>query len=405
MLPPVLSLPAEGETVLTPRPLAQWQEVEGATGYNIQFSRFANFSELLVSASVREISEYTLTRNLPQNRIIYWRVRATGPNGPSSWARGSFRSANPPSRPVLSSPASKRLLTDEDWMPTLRWRVSSLPSGTTFKHYLLEISQEASFPMGKTISYQVDDRRAPFKKLEEQLLPNTQYFWRVKAFNTDDHESIWSPVWSFRMAMRPVTNLAIDEPLTSRPTFRWNSPVIADNGNVPLPSPTSYTIQFSLSDKFGTLITSGTTKQTFYTPQVDLPRNRTIYWRVRANGTFGPTAWTDGSFQSANPPSIPSLSSPANGTLFVVSPDGTLPLLKWSRSSVPSGTVFSHYELEVATDSAFSSVVLRKNVTSNEYKFNSDELLPNNRYHWRVRAYNADGHYSTWSAVRNFRTR
>jgi Leucine-rich repeat (LRR) protein len=422
ILPPELILPVLGETVLTPRPLVSWiQQFEDGTpaptGFTIQFSLYSNFSELLFSVSPKwdtlsktpgpgidtTTLEYTLLRSLPQNRTIHWRVRATGPNGPSLWTRGSFRSANPPARPALSSPSNRRLLIDEDWMPTLRWRVSSLPSGTTFKHYLLEISQEASFPAGKTISYQVEDRRGPFKKLDMPLLPNTLYYWRVKAFNTNEHESIWSPVWSFRMAMRPVENLAISEPLTPRPTFSWDAPVIANNGMIPLPAPTNYTIQFSLSPSFGTLITSGTTNQTSFTPRVDLPRNRTIHWRVRANGAFGPTAWTIGSFQSSNAPSTPSLSSPATNSLVVVTPGATLPVLKWSNSSVPSGTVFSKYELEVATDTAFSSVVLRKDVTTNQYQFNPGELVPNNRYHWRVRAYNEDGHYSTWSAVRNFR--
>jgi hypothetical protein len=54
-----------------------------------------------------DATSYTPTKSLPQNRIIYWRVRAAGPNGPSLWSKSSFRSANSPSAPALASPSNK----------------------------------------------------------------------------------------------------------------------------------------------------------------------------------------------------------------------------------------------------------------------------------------------------------
>jgi len=400
MLPPVLVEPVQGSTALTPRPLMKWEPVDGATAYQIQFSLYSNFSELLQSGRTSGV-EYTPTRNLPQNRIIQWRVRAIGPNGPSLWQRGSFRSANPPSTPALVAPVNNRLLTS--YTPTLTWKVSSLPSGTTFSHYILQVSTSREFPPGpETKEYPpITDRRVTSQVLDE-LTPNTRYFWRMQSWNTAGQYSTWSAIRNFRTAMLPVTDLSLDTTLTPRPTFTWTPPVIAGAG----PPPTSYTIQFSLSPTFGTLITSGTPKTAEFTPNIDLPRNRAIYWRVRANGEFGPTLWTGpSSFLSANPPSTPSLQAPANNSLNT----DYQPLLRWSVSSLPSGTVFRHYQLQIATNSSFTEGLKERYTTQSDIReayyqvLLADDLQPNMRYFWRVRAYNEDDHYSTWSAVRSFR--
>jgi hypothetical protein len=40
-------------------------------------------------------STFTPVTNLPKNRVIYWRVRANGLNGPSNWSKFQFRTPNP----------------------------------------------------------------------------------------------------------------------------------------------------------------------------------------------------------------------------------------------------------------------------------------------------------------------
>jgi hypothetical protein len=191
--------------------------------------------------------------------------------------------------------------------------------------------------------------------------------------------------------MLPVETLHDpEEQLTPRPKFSWT----------PVEGAASYTIQFSLYQNFKSLITSGTPKTTIYTPTLDLPRNRTIYWRVRANGEFGPTLWTaPSSFLSANPPSTPLLQSPANNILTT----NYIPLLKWSASSLPAGTVLKYYQLEISSDNTFAVVDITRYPTTNTYQVELGELQPNTRYFWRVRSENENSHYSTWSAVRSIR--
>ena len=104
---------------------------------------------------------------------------------------------------------------------------------------------------------------------------------------------------------------------------------------------------------------------------------------------------------AAKPPSIPTLVSPANNAITT---DYT-PLLDWSNSTVASGVIFDHYKLQVATDAAFSAIILDEDVhgrTNSKFTPSSD-LSSNIKFFWRVRAFNTYGNASNWSLVRTFR--
>ena len=82
--------PYVAPTSLTPagaviglKPIFDWADVNGATGYTIQVSRNAAFTLLVVNANTVS-STYTPLVNLPA-ATLYWRVRATGSKGPGPW--------------------------------------------------------------------------------------------------------------------------------------------------------------------------------------------------------------------------------------------------------------------------------------------------------------------------------
>jgi hypothetical protein len=105
---------------------------------------------------------------------------------------------------------------------------------------------------------------------------------------------------------------------------------------------------------------------------------------------------------TANPPSVPLLVAPANNALTT---DYT-PLLDWKDSTVPAGATFKKYQLQLATNSAFTSptsVDIAGSVTNSEYTL-STSLNPNTTYYWRVRSSNTLGQFSSWSPVRTSRT-
>jgi Zn-dependent metalloprotease len=89
LLPPSDLTPDDGVTVDSRKPALDWAVVEGAEGYNIQISTSSSFGSLLVNTSTTT-DTFTPTSNLPAHRMIYWRVRTTGANGPSSWTTASF---------------------------------------------------------------------------------------------------------------------------------------------------------------------------------------------------------------------------------------------------------------------------------------------------------------------------
>ncbi len=74
------------------RPSFDWANATGTgtiTSYTIQISTSPTFSSLLVNATT-SASTYTMQKDLPPGRTIYWRVRVNGANGPSAWSTGTF---------------------------------------------------------------------------------------------------------------------------------------------------------------------------------------------------------------------------------------------------------------------------------------------------------------------------
>jgi hypothetical protein len=182
-----------------------------------------------------------------------------------------------------------------------------------------------------------------------------------------------------------------------RPTFDWLD-VLGASG---------YRIAASESSSFSTVLWEVDTINSTYTPTTEVPGGQVIYWRVRAQMSDGWGSWSETwSFTTGNPPSIPVLVSPTTASLTT---DYT-PLLDWNDSTVPIGAAaFDHYEVQVATDTLFTDPVLIDEVTppgqitASSYTPTTD-LATNTTYFWRVRAYNGNGQYSSWSTMWSFRT-
>jgi Zn-dependent metalloprotease len=84
---PVLLSPASGGSSGGLKPSFDWNDVAGASGYVVQVSTSPAFSTLIVSKVITgPISIYMPATNLPAGATIYWRVKATGPNGPGVYS-------------------------------------------------------------------------------------------------------------------------------------------------------------------------------------------------------------------------------------------------------------------------------------------------------------------------------
>jgi len=120
------------------------------------------------------------------------------------------------------------------------------------------------------------------------------------------------------------------------------------------------------------------------------------YWRVRARNSSGSGNWSSSSFTTlVPPPSVPTLSSPANSATGV----SISPTLSWGTT--PSA---DSYHVQVADDSRFRS---------NDIKFEDSNVVglsvqvsglsPSTTYYWRVSAKNSGGE-SAYSSSWSFRT-
>ena len=75
---PAPVVPPNGTTLHSNRPTFDWANYPGATGYQIQVSRNAGFTQLVINATLSGAgsSAYTPPSNLPANFKLYWRYRA-----------------------------------------------------------------------------------------------------------------------------------------------------------------------------------------------------------------------------------------------------------------------------------------------------------------------------------------
>jgi bacillolysin len=306
-----------------------------------------------------------------------------------------------PSMPTLSFPANNALLTD--YTPTFNWSDST---GEVW-NYDIEIDDNSDFSSpvhtGNTTGSASD--YTPFSNLPS----NAKLYWRVRALNIAGGASAWTASRYFRTALPPPNSLMPgfitpgpeEQLLTRRPTFVWETVTGA----------ATYTVEVSTSSAFSLKAINATAAINSYTHTADLAANTLYYWRVKANGTNGPSLYSQVRMvRTANPPSVPTLSAPANNTLVT----STTPLLNWNNSTVPVGTTFRDYNLEISTSSTFDTLLYSANVgwlvTDSEHV--TLTLANATTYYWRVRSvntgvdtigWNLDDQYSAWSAVRSIR--
>jgi hypothetical protein len=101
----------------------------------------------------------------------------------------------------------------------------------------------------------------------------------------------------------------------------------------------------------------------------------------------------------ATPPAAPTLSKPEAGTKAKAQAT-----FGWSEVTDPSGVT---YTLQIATDAAFTQMVLEKKLlTQSEYTLTKDEKLesvsPKTPYYWRVKAIDGASNESAWSSAGSF---
>ncbi len=372
LLAPTLVSPANGATNVPKSVTFNWNSSSGARSYRLQVW----FAQGLIVNDTTTSTSYTVGE-LPNNKVISWKVNATYPAGTSGyssvWSFTTIVAA--PSPPTLISPANGA--TNVPLPVTFSWNASS---GAT--SYWLQVSTSISFTSGMACD---DSTLTGTTKQLSNLTNGTLYYWRVNAKNVGG-KSGWSSTWSFTTIVAapspPPTLISPANGATNVPlpvTFSWN----ASSGA------TSYWLQVSTSISFTSGMACDDSTLTGTTKQLSNLTNGTLYyWRVNAKNVGGKSGWSSTwSFITILQP--PTLVWPANGATNV-------PRSLRLRWNVSRGA--TSYWISVWVTNGM--VV---NTSSTDTSYYLTNLAANYTYYWHVNASNAVC-TSAWSATWSFTT-
>lgn len=82
---PTLTSPADSETEVSTSPTFTWSEITGKTSYQLQVSKFANFSTTIIDDNTLTTESYA-TSGLDNSQLYYWRVRTSYSGALSNWS-------------------------------------------------------------------------------------------------------------------------------------------------------------------------------------------------------------------------------------------------------------------------------------------------------------------------------
>jgi len=284
------------------------------------------------------------------------------------------------------------LAADVDTYPHFIWH--KVNEALTYHFQLSEFADFREFVVDQS---DLADTTFQYSKAGMPLKTATQYYWRVKAVMDVQGHGNWSTVWKFRTMREtvPVQALDVVSPakgaagVTLPVTFSWTDTSGYSGEKV-------YDLQVSTSPSFTDTVFEAYDLIAASATGEGLNYNTTYYWRARMTTPSGIYLWSDPpwsfSTEAGTKPAAPTLVNPSNGATDM--PDKVL--LTWSE--IAGGT----YHVRVATDNAFTDVVLDENLSVNHiYVYG---LSNNTSYYWSV-AVNVGGIESDPSAIWSFTTR
>ena len=253
--------------------------------------------------------------------------------------------------------------------------------------------------------------------------------------------------------------------LTLRPTFKWDAgPMTAETFTLQVAAKLSGSCNVATpqDSTFATTIINVTisSSDSEYAANLDKYPGYILCWRIRGNHSlYGSSEWSDVQiFLTATPPSMPVITAPVDGTLT----NDASPEFDWGK--VSSTSTFAKYEVEISFSSGFKGYDYPDTVppysdtvaypiadlimpglpvlppvyavtppasafpnipmldqahdadsgnantisqpwyqVEDPLHGGGDELYGAHTYYYRVRAYNQNGEYSTWSVARSIK--
>ncbi|KAA9340723.1 LamG-like jellyroll fold domain-containing protein [Adhaeribacter soli] len=371
---PVLASPANSATNIDTQLTLTWNTSAHASSYQVQVSTSSSFSSTVFN-QVDIPTNSVQVRGLVNNTTYYWRVKASGSGGSSSWSPiWSFNIK--PQAPTLASPQNNTLRID---LPSvLTW--NALPNVTS---YQLLVASRPDF----VVTWLNKTALTSTSFSVTGLTNNTIYYWKVRAVSSKG-TSDWSTAWQFKTilatpAQSYPTDAAPGLPISF--TIKWGSSAGAS----------SYQLQISSTQDFSSLFMDRNGLTTTSSNISGLANHTTYYWRVRAANSEGNSNWSPAWSFTTIPatPATPVLSAPVNQSTGNPLP----PTLTWNPA-----TNAQNYIVQVSANADFTSPVFNQsNITGTSVPI--PNLAHSTNYYWRVMANNY-GVTSNWSNVWQFKT-
>ncbi len=350
-----------------------WKELEGATGYELIVSDKDDFSSTLKNINTSELSSVLNTNldlALNYNTNYWWKVRATnsGVESPDWSFTRSFET-------YLDSPNIISPIDDsEDIDITTASNWSTVNGADEYEIIYYEIDDAENVTTEKTdkLSFTLSN-----------LKSYTRYGLFLYALKNGNRGAVSDTI----VFTTKIGKLSLVEPPNNTintdldQTFSWSS----------LDYATEYEIEFDIANSFDTQHFNSYKVNETGIDESLLLYDTTYYWRVSAFVGNKKGLYSDVfTFRTKLEPT--DLIFPENNT-NEVSLDT---LLVWRD------IVNSDYQLQVASDVNFNSIVLDNLYSGNTAEISSLNYYSN--YYWRVRV-KRDEFESDWSQVNSFKTK
>ena len=381
---PILILPSDNSYIHDSLPRFWWYQatdtISGVDYYQLQYAMNSNFTGAVT------VNVYDTTYQVP-NRLndttYYWRVKTQDRAGnQSSWSstRSFEVDTRIPNAPSLVSPVNGVWFTNTSVI--FNWSQVSFDTKSAVR-YILQVDTTTNF-----LTPRIDTTSLVSDTL---TLPQDRYCWRVRAYDLAGNQGTFSSRDSFGIdytapsipnLVSPTNGAMINNPSI---TFVWNRS--SDN----VSGVSRYTLQGAIEPGFLISLDTTITDTTITITLIDT----TFYWRVKSHDRAGNQSNYSAtrSFElDTRIPNAPVLASPLSGIWLT----NTSVIFNWSQVTFDAKSPV-RYILQVDTLTTFTTP--RIDTTS----LVSDTLtLPQDRYCWRVKAYDLAGNQGTFSSHDSF---
>lgn len=264
--------------------LLQWSLISSAKSYDIEIYSDPQLLDVFLEDNIS--ANQTSINGFENNHTYYWRVRAVDGTSAGSWSSvWNFTVGNLlPNPPNLIYPENNAV--DIALNPNFKWKESAYPGffapKTTYNLIIADDAQMNNILFNFTLIDSVN------YYLSDTLLPNKEYYWRVRGSN-EDAFSEWSELRKFKTMNIAPAPILISPPneatnVPNKPNFTWEA----------VPGAQNYLLLIAEDEEFSNLFFESSSLVLNSTKVFKnfTPGNK-YWWKVRANRSGYLGEWSD----------------------------------------------------------------------------------------------------------------